>query len=184
MTRKLAICAVVAAGAVGCGGSGKSGEVFIALQSDFASFQTWPRYFVGDGPLEGHPAGARYGYLKEKAPPGATAYPVGALIVKTVETGTTPQEWDVFAMAKRGGGYNAGAATDWEFFTLKINANGVPVIVSRGTNPIDADADGGTAGHGYTDPGGTGVTCNRCHGLPGTERSDHILSSVLAPGAQ
>ena len=63
--------------------------------------------------------------------------PVGALIVKTVENGA-PQQWDLFAMAKRGGNYNADGATNWEFFTLLINAgNGPPIRdgVDRATRP-------------------------------------------------
>jgi hypothetical protein len=174
--------------AVGCGGSankpsdGGADSVFIALESDFAPFQTWTRIFVGDGPLDGHPAGPRYGYLREKAPPGATKYPVGAIVVKTVEQGATREDWDVFAMVKRGGGFNQSGALDWEFFTLKINERGIPVLLYRGTNPDDGTADGGDT-HGYGSAP-SGVTCNRCHGILGTERSDHILSPALAPGAQ
>jgi hypothetical protein len=173
--------ALLASCTLGCD-STPTGEVFIALNGDFAPFRTWSRVFVGDGPLDGHPAGPRYGYVKQKPPAGATEYPVGSIIVKTVERGTTPQEWDIFAMAKRGGQFNSAGASNWEFFTLKITAGDVPLIVSRGTNPVDADADGG-AGGSYQDTSGTGVTCNRCHGLAGTERSDHILSPLLIPGA-
>jgi hypothetical protein len=168
---------------VACEDAGPVGDVFIALQSDFAPFQTWQKKLLGDGPLEGHPAGPRVGYLKQAAPPGATEYPVRSMIVKTVERGATPQEWDIFALVKRGGGYNLAGAKNWEFFTLKINPAGIPIIVARGLNPADADADGGP-GHGYADPGMTGITCNRCHGVVGTEQHDHILSAVLAPGAQ
>lgn len=181
MNVRLAALAALALPVLGCG-DGKMTSSYIALQSDFAAFRTWPRYFVGDGPLEGHPAGPRYGYLKQKT--GDKQYPVGSLIVKTVERGTTPQDWDVFAMAKRGAGFNSGGAAGWEFFVLRINADDVPVIFSRGTNPFDAPPDGGGAGHGYSDPSGSGITCNRCHGIPGTERNDHILSVPLAPGAQ
>lgn len=173
------LCAAVS----GCT-EGDPSSVFIALQSDFATFESWPRYFLGSGPLEGHPAGARYGFIKESAPKGAATYPVGSIIVKTVEFGMTKQEWELFAMAKRGGGFNSGGAKDWEFFTLRMSTSGVPIIISRGSNPADGDADGGSTGHGYSDTTGTGVTCNRCHGLSGTERQDHILASVLAPGAQ
>jgi len=172
--------ALLASCTLGCDSTPSSG-VFIALQSDFAPFRTWPRVFVGDGPLEGHPAGPRYGYVKQKPPVGATEYPVGSIIVKTVEAGTTPQDWDIFGMVKRGGNFNAAGALNWEFFTLHINANDIPVIISQGTNPSDGDADGGV-GHGYTDTSGTGVTCNRCHGVAGTESHDHILSTILAPG--
>jgi hypothetical protein len=159
---------------------GHSSDTFIALPADFEPFRSWPRHFLGDGPLEGHPAGPRYGYVKRR--PGASAYPVGAIIVKTVERGTTPQDWDIFGMAKRGGDYNSGGAAQWEFFTLRINDRNVPVILESGTNPSDGDTDGGT-GHGYTDTNNTGVTCNRCHGGSATAHTDHILSPLLQPGA-
>jgi hypothetical protein len=166
----------------GCsqGNGGNNSNVYVPLPGDFAEFRSWTRIFLGDGPLEGHPAGPRYGYVKVK--PGPTEYPIGAIIVKTVEVGDSSQSWDLFGMAKRGGGYNSGGALDWEFFTMVMSDQDVPVIVNAGTNPQDADRDAGL-GHGYSDPSGSGVTCNRCHGVAGTERSDHILSALLAPGA-
>jgi hypothetical protein len=184
MSRRIvAILGVMGALALGpgCseGGAGGGGDTYVPLPGDFIPFRGWTRIFLGDGPLEGHPAGPRYGYVKTK--PGATEYPIGAIIVKTVENGE-PQQWDVFAMAKRGGNYNPGGATNWEFFTLLMNGDNVPIVVNAGTNPSDPDRDAGI-GHGYSDPSGSGVTCNRCHGVAGTERSDHILSPLLAPGA-
>lgn len=168
-----------------CVGAGCSdapaGSVYIALDSDFADFASWTRIFVGEGPLEGHPAGQRYGYIKELAPAGSTSYPVGARIVKTVENGA-PESWDVFAMAKRGAGYNTGGAVGWEYFTFKLTPQGVPVLFSRGSNPVDPETDGGTS-PGYVHSV-NGVTCNRCHGVAGTERTDHILSPLLEPGKQ
>jgi hypothetical protein len=166
--------------AVGCneGNGSGGGNTYLPLPGDFIPFRTWQRIFLGDGPLEGHPAGPRYAYVKNV--PGPTEYPVGSIIVKTVENGT-PQQWDLFAMAKRGGNYNAGGATNWEFFTLLINPDDVAIVAFSGTNPQDADRDAGI-GHGYSDPSGSGITCNRCHGIAGTERTDHILSPLLAPG--
>ncbi len=163
-----------------CSDPAAKGPVFIALQSDFSDFRSWSRVFVGDGELEGHPAGARYGYLKQHAPAGSTEYPVGTMIVKTVERDGGPKAWDIFAMVKRGGNYNKSGAINWEYFTLLINEDDIPVIFSRGDNPSDAEHDGGP-GHGYADPTGSGVTCNRCHGT-GTESTDHVLSPALAPG--
>ena len=79
--RALALLALLA----GCGGEGR---VFIALQSDFAAFQTWPKIFVGDGALEDHAAGPRYGYVKDK--PSNSRYAVGSIIVKTAGAITAP----------------------------------------------------------------------------------------------
>jgi hypothetical protein len=175
------ICSIVilAAALAGCGGA--QGDVYIALQSDFAPYESWPKVALGDAPLAGHPAGQRFGYVSARAAAGATQYPVGTVIVKTVEA--VPDDvtkWDLFAMVKRGGGYNGGGARDWEFFILKLTAQRTPVIVDRGANPSDA-GDGGSI---YGDGAMGGVTCNACHGALGTERTDHILSPLLQPGAQ
>ena len=53
----------------GCSG-GELGSVptFIALQSDFAPYRSWTRVALGDAPLEGHPPGPRFGFVKDKAP--------------------------------------------------------------------------------------------------------------------
>ncbi len=177
----LMLCAGVLLG--GC--SGDDGEVFIAQPIDFAPFRSWARYSLGDVPLQGHPPGPRFGYLKQAAPKGASEYPVGSIIVKTVETTTDPTQWDIFAMVKRGGGYNPDGALNWEFFLLRIDPSGNPLLLARGANPADPSPDAGTVpGGSYQDTGGTGVTCNRCHGAPGTQQNDHILSAALAPGAQ
>ena len=32
----------------------------------------------------------------------------------------TPESWDVFAMVKRGGGFNRDGALDWEYFLLRL----------------------------------------------------------------
>src|SRR6478609_8653690 len=110
LKRSIAILGLAGAVALvgGCSegnGGGGGGNVYVPLPGDFIAFRDWTRIFLGDGPLEGHPAGPRYAYVKVK--PGPTEYPVGAIIVKTVETGTTSDTWDLFAMAKRGGNYNA-----------------------------------------------------------------------------
>jgi hypothetical protein len=180
MLRVYALALAIAATA-GCGGS--QGDVFIALQSDFAEYAGWPSYALGDAALAGHPPGQRVAYLSQKAPPGATHYPVGTLIVKEVRAAAAPADptqWDLFAMVKRGGGYDEVGARDWEFFILERNAAGTPVIISRGIAPSD-NGDGGAV---YGGAAASGVTCNACHGALGTEQTDHILSPLLIPGAQ
>lgn len=172
---------LIAAGCAwaGCGEGTPTGETFLALQSDFAPYLSWYHVDLGmSGTNSGTPNGQATGYLNHRASAGATEYPVGTILMKVVESGATQQDWELFGMAKRGGNYNPNGALDWEFFTLRLNADGVPLIVSRGSNPADSDA----SGHGYGDPTGSGVTCNRCHGISGTERTDHVLSPLLAPG--
>jgi len=104
---------LVAGVAISGYGGAKNGNdpVFIALGSDFTAFRDWPKTALGDAPIQGHPAGPRFAYRKEL--PGPTEYPVGAIIVKTVERDTTPQSWDIFAMTKRGGGFNPRGALNW-----------------------------------------------------------------------
>ena len=161
-------------------GCADKGNVFIALDSDFASFRSWPMVSLGSEPLPGHPPGPRYGYLSHAAPKGATAYPVGTMIVKTIEPLDMPAtSWEVFAMAKRGGGFNPEGAKDWEFFRIKIEGD-TPHITSRGLTAIDPD-DGGA---GYFDQLGNAFInmCNGCHGTKASAATDHVLSPLLQPG--
>jgi len=155
---------------VGCGGP--SGPVFIALTSDFADYASWEKVVLGDGVLEGHPTGMRLGYRNMK-PNSQGIYPVGSILLKVITV--SPSEIEFFAMAKRGGGFNSAGALDWEFLTLKLGSTNAPVVFTRGDNPVDPDSAVPNS-HGYGDPSATGVTCNRCHGVLGTERTDHILS--------
>ena len=171
--------ATLGAAVTGCQGEIGAAPIFIALDSDFAAFQSWTRIPLGDELLAGHPPGPRFGYLKQRAPAGSRAYPVGAMIVKTVESGA-PEEWEVFGMVKRGGNFNRDGALDWEYFLLRLTPAGVPVIVSRGTRPTDP-SDGGAAG-AYSAIAGI-IGCNLCHATRTSAETDHILSPLLAPGA-
>lgn len=156
-------------------------NVFIALDSDFASFRSWPSVALGSDPLPGHPPGPRFGYLNHAAPKGAKAYPVGTIIVKTIEpVGAPDTGWEIFAMGKRGGDFNPEGAKDWEFFRLKILGD-TPHIVSRGLTAIDPDDDGGG---GYFDQLGNAFVnmCNGCHGTGDSAKTDHVLSPALQPG--
>ena len=156
-------------------------NVFIALDSDFAPFESWPMVLLGSEPLAGHPPGPRFGYLNKRAPKGAKEYPVGTMIVKAVEPPGVPDtSWEIFAMAKRGGDYNAEGAKNWEFFRLKVLANEKPHIVTRGLTAADPD-DGGA---GYFDQLGNDFIdmCNGCHGTKASAATDHVLSPLLQPG--
>jgi hypothetical protein len=120
--------------------------------------------------------------LSHAAPKGAKEYPVGTMIVKTIEPpGAPATDWEVFAMAKRGGDFNPGGARNWEFLRLKIlPPNDVPHIVTRGLTAADPD-DGGP---GYFDQLGQDFInmCNGCHGTGDSARTDHVLSPALQPG--
>jgi hypothetical protein len=162
--------------------SKNDGAVFIALDSDFAKFRTWERLSVGDAPLAGHPPGPRYVYLSQRAPKGASQYPVGTLVVKTIESDPDPSHWEVFAMTKRGGGFNARGAVNWEFFRLRMLADGTPLILTRGLFAYDPDIDGGISGYNGGLMADVTDLCNGCHGTPASAASDHLLSPGLRPG--
>lgn len=160
---------------------GHGGPVFVALDSDFAPFRSWQRVALGSDPLPGHPPGPRFGYRNKPAPHGAKAYPVGTMLVKTIEPANVdPSAWEIFAMVKRGGNFNPAGAVDWEFFRLRI-INGQPHILSRGLTAIDPDADGGS---GYFGSLGNAFVdmCNSCHGTTASAATDHVLSAALQPG--
>lgn len=145
-------------------GETAAGSKFIALQSDFKGFTNWEMYLAGDDTQAGggHPEGPRKVYINQLPASGSSRFPVGTMIVKVRGDGD-PQTWEVHGMVKRGGDFNVGGATGWEFFDLRMDDTGTPVILWRGMKA--------PAGHGYislTGPGGeddTGVTedCNSCH---------------------
>jgi hypothetical protein len=150
-----------------------SAPVFIALDRDFANFRQWEEVDFGQESIDGHPSGDSHGFLSRRTK--GASYPVGTLIVKAFLPG-----WELFAMAKRGGGFNARGAVDWEFFRLKL-VNDTPLIVSRGIFAFDPDSDGGV---GY---GAAGTVldslCNSCHGTAESAATDHVLSPAFRPGS-
>jgi hypothetical protein len=152
-----------------CGGGADAPDTFLAFSSTFAAFRSWPA-FHSDGPADDGTfpvdvLGPRTQYLSAVPPHGATEFPVGTMIVEARESGAQK----IFAAVKRGGGFNAGGATDWEWFEL----SGPPVaIVWRGVGPPIGDTYGG-------DPDGG---CNACHARCGAA-NDFICSPRLALGA-
>src|SRR6266545_8369747 len=118
--------AALAACVAGCGGGGdpaESGPTFLAFAPDFAHFHDWPSSRAGApdaGPDEPVPPDAGVfadGGVHDpevpktvfiKLPAGAVVegeFPVGTLIVKEVDGGELTTR-KIFAMVKRGGGYN------------------------------------------------------------------------------
>jgi len=172
--RVLRSALLLAVSATGCGPASPTpdaGEAaFIALERDFTGYQSWQKFDLGDQPADTvHLAGVRTVYLNRAPPHGATAFPTGTLLVKELTPdvdGGTPQ---VFAMAKRGGDYNAEGAVGWEWFEL---APGVspPVFLWRGVTP--------PAGMSYGSvPGGA---CNMCHTY--ASQNDWVLGQPLLLG--
>ena len=61
-------------------------------------------------------AGETHEYINAPTAAGAKAFPVGTIFVKTVES---KKKSDIFAMVKRGKGFNASGASGWEWFGLR-----------------------------------------------------------------
>jgi hypothetical protein len=133
---------------------GAASNLFIATSSDFTDFRKWTRFDLGEGIVTDgvHIAGPRSVYINKMPPKGSTTFPIGTLIVKAVQNGT-PDQWQIFALAKRGASFNVFGALDWEWFGLQLFPSGVVTIEWRGIGP-PADA-------GYGGPAGN--PCNNCH---------------------
>jgi len=152
--------------------SGPQGT-FIALERDFQGFLGWRRIQVGGAVIAGgHAAGPRFAYVS--AVPAGGSYPIGTMIVKTVETGDQTT-WTMHARAKRGGGFNPQGALRWEWFELHTFTSGQTSILWRGEKP--------PADHGYEALPGLGqassteASCNTCH--TGAQDGDSIVAAPL-----
>ena len=179
--RVVTACALLACGSLaGCldhqlpsDGAGEERDVFIALQRDFADFRDWMRFPLRTAVMHAGVSGPVVAYLNELPPADASEFPVGTIVIKTVEIDPAT-EWTIHAMVKRGGGFNAQGALGWEYVDLAINDDDVPVIMWRGERP--------PSDHGYESLLGGGVDpalevdCNGCH-TGGDEEA--ILSDEL-----
>jgi hypothetical protein len=163
----------LAAGVCACGGGGAAGPpdapyVFIAFPSSFASFRTWASFHsdgpVDDGSVPPDVLGPRTQYLNQPPPHGATAFPIGTIIVEAREDAAHT----IFAGVKRGYDYNPTGAHDWEWFELAEDPTGKVLIVWRGVGPPDNTHYGG-------DPNGG---CNGCHAACGAG-NDYVCSPRL-----
>lgn len=145
-------------------------ETFIALARDFAGFREFGRIDLGERPAqsETHPGGRLVVYVNSVPKPGAKEFPVGTIIVKeNLSAKTEPASTKkVFAMVKRGGGFNAEGATGWEWFELEEGDKGV-AIRWRGVGAPDGEGYGG-------DPMGS---CNSCHQM--AVKNDYVLAAAL-----
>lgn len=173
--RLAATLATLAAGLLGaCGGSGGGStgdatDTFLAFSATFAPFRSWTSVHsdgpTDDGTFPPDVLGPRTQYINKPPPHGATEFPLGTVIVEARESGTQK----IFAAVKRGGGFNTGGATNWEWFEL----TDAPVtIVWRGVGPPLGDTYGG-------DPNGG---CNACHIKCGSN-TDFVCSPHLALGS-
>jgi hypothetical protein len=137
-------------------GVGPTAGEFIAYTADFDGYRAWSHItVVDDGGAGGsvHVQTPLIEYINRPPPAPTAAFPVGTILVKEAATGD-PGTRQAFAMAKRGGDYNAAGAAGWEWFELQnIDSSGTVEILWRGTAP--------PAGEVYA--GNVNGDCNTCH---------------------
>ena len=147
---------------------------FIAFARDFEGYEAWEHFdFPGvdggtlpdGGPGTFHTAPDRRVFLNHRPDAGATAFPMGTIIVKEM-AGSVVSEPRTFAMAKQGGTFNSNGAKGWRFYELARATNGQLLIVWQGFGPPAGEKYGGTD------------TCNGCHAAASATR-DSILSPPL-----
>ena len=182
-----AFALVLTAGA-GCSvvpAAGNDGGTFVAFDTTFNGFHSWPTAVAMPSPnlppvdaggagLDGgagdggvHPPPETEYWQLPPISPGSTTFPIGTIIVKeTDEADVTARQ--VFAMVKRGGNFNPNGAVNWEFFELINKANGIEAINWRGYGPIDPTMD---------IYGGNPNVCNDCHGKAAP--NDYVWSAAL-----
>lgn len=152
------LCAI--AGAAACSASDSASNdpdaspgCLIAFDAQYDGFRSWMSYRY-DGVAEGdagvHVAGPRTEYIESSPPHGSTTFPVGTIIVKEVGA-NDPANHHIFAMVKRGRGFNAAGATGWEWMEIEDLPPGGHILW-RGVGP--------PVGEVY---GGNPTGCNSCH---------------------
>ena len=189
-----ALALVVLAACSGGDDDGGGPGTFLAFAPDFAGFHDWPHDPAGapDGGLtddggfatapdaEVPPDGGQVAHdpsipktLFYKVPSfagvqdaGVREFPVGTIIVKETDGGELAAR-KVFAMVKRGGGYNVSGARNWEWFELDNLEGGTVRIRWRGVGPPAGEGYGGDKNGG----------CNTCHA--GAVANDYVISANL-----
>lgn len=147
--------------------------VYIAVQRDFADYEDWMKFDADVEGEHGGVVGTISEYVNQLPEPGATEFPVGTMIVKTVQPKDGPAP-AIHAMVKRGGTFNKSGAYGWEYFELQKTDKGTPIIAWRGATP--------PSGEKYKrllmpDSDMTmEADCNGCHKI---STNDAVLSEAL-----
>lgn len=145
---------------------------YIALQSDFRDYEDWMKF---DTEVMGEHAGTVgtiTEYLNQLPETGSEDFPVGTMIVKTVQPVAGPAP-AIHAMVKRGGVFNKTGALGWEYFELAKNEKGTPIIVWRGQKPPTGEKYKNLL---MPDANTMEADCNGCHVV---SKNDAVLSDVL-----
>lgn len=145
----------------------KSGP-FIALERDFQGFRSWSRVDLSQRAPDAstHTSPDAHEYINRLPEAGAKEFPVGTILVKSSQK--PGEKLDIFAMVKRGPGYNANGAPGWEWFELSQRPDQSFGILWRGMNPPDGQGYGGLPAGG----------CNGCH--ESARKNDFVQALPLA----
>ncbi|HEY1694426.1 MAG TPA: cytochrome P460 family protein [Polyangiaceae bacterium] len=168
----VALCLLGCTGASGDEPDGGVPSEFVASESDFCGFHGWSTAqasAVNDAGDGLHGVGPLEVYWNQAPPHGSTTFPVGTVIVKETEEADVTQRV-VFAMVKRGDGFNSGGANGWEWFSLQDDASGCATILWRGV----------VAPPGQTYANQAIGDCNGCHAL--ANANDYVWDSALDLG--
>lgn len=169
-------CSATLAFIAGCGDAATSTEpsssTYLAFAPSFAGFRTWESFDDPSDPVATSPhlKGPRKEYLNKRPPHGSTEFPVGTILVKEIGDGDVASR-AVFAMVKRGGGYNAQGAVSWEWFELVNDDDETVTVRWRGVGPPLGEMYGGDPNAG----------CNSCH--VGARANDFVQSKAVQLGA-
>jgi hypothetical protein len=158
---------------------GGTSNVFIAQQEDFQSYPQWMTYENQVQDDHGGVLGTTTVYLKKMPPVAATSFPVGTLIVKTMQPADTT-DLTIHAMCKRGNGFNPSGTLGWEFFELSLSKAGSPFILWRGDKPPSGEQyQAFLSSNGITQNNGMNEgDCNSCH-QNGTDGTFGDLADLL-----
>lgn len=113
---------------------------YIAVDRDFSTFESWSFFDLGLGKHVVSQSGRKRVYINALPRAGDTEFRVGTIIVKVLELGEDPVNWQVHGMVKRGGDYNSKGAYGWEYFDFTLNADGVPRQNWRGEQTPDGES--------------------------------------------
>jgi hypothetical protein len=181
LTRIALIAAIASAGILGCSADdGKAdpgyltvsgplcggASVCVANASNFTDYRRWQKISLPPATpdIEGVHTGPRSVYVNRLPAKGGTEFPVGTVIVKEMENNADIRQRKVFAMVKRGGDFNVGAALNWEWFEVTPLPNGQAIVVWRGVNPPEGES------YSRSKEGG----CNGCH--MSAKGNDYVMS--------
>jgi hypothetical protein len=155
---------------------------FIANNSDFANYSDWMTFEQDVTDDHGGLAGKTTVYLNKLPPSGATAYPIGTIIVKTMQASDS-DTFSIHAMAKRGNGFNPSGTRGWEFFELALNKKtSLPYYLWRGEDPPSGEQYQAILSKNAVSPSMTEQKCNGCHALPSfTDGTFGELAGLLQP---